>query len=429
MKIFFAIAWRNVMRNKKRSFITVFAIAVGLTAMIFMWSLYDGVFPMVVENMTSMFMGHMELAKPQFVDKPHLEYAVTDGTQILEAIAADAGVESYSPRLTAFGLVTYGDHSQGAAITGIDPELERRVGRVDDAVQEGGSFLQGGDRLGALIGSKLAQNIDVGIGDEILIVTSNRFNNLSYVGPLPIVGIVDTKLPDIDSSMIFVDRRVLAEAIFIDESIEFTNPDARITDTEGVFTSVAIRVKDQDDLQSVRARLQNAMPDDVQIRTWNEIVPWYEQMVEFRVAFGYIVLAIMLIIVVAGILNTVLMSVMERTREFGIMRALGTKGWQIFATVSLESIFLGLIGIAVGAACGIVLVLFFGYVGLDIYSSFDTDIMGHFYVFDTVVYPRLNLDNFLNICLIVLGCVALVSLYPARKASKMEPVSAIKALG
>ena len=429
MRIFMAIAWRNVMRNKKRSFITAFAIAVGLTALIFMWSLFDGVYPMLVDNMTSMFMGHLEISDPAYVEKPILDNAIVDGGPILAAVAANADVEAYSPRLTTFGLVSFGENSQGAAITGIDPELERKLGRIDELVEKGGTFFEGEDRGGILIGVTLAKNVDAGLGDEILLVTSNRFNNLAYLGPLPIVGIVNSGIPEFDGSTVFIERQTLAREIFVDTSVVYTNPDAEITDTSGILTSVAVRVKDQDKLQQVRDELQSLMPANARVRTWSEINPWIEQALELDVAFGYIILAIVLIIVVAGILNTVLMSVMERTREFGIMRALGTKSWQIFTTVSLESIFLGILGLLIGAACGIGLTLIFSQVGLDIYGSFDKSLMGQFYILDTVLYPKLALDHLIITCVLIMAAVILVSFYPARKASKMEPVAAIKALG
>lgn len=429
MRIFLAIAWRNVMRNKKRSFITVFAIAFGLVAMIFMWSLFDGVYPMMVENMTSLFMGHMEVSRPEYVEKPLLENAVVDGRPILDVLAGSAEVEAYSPRLRVFGLATYGENSQGAAIIGIDPELEKKLGKIDDFVQKGGSFLEGEQKNGIVVGALLAKNLDVGMGDEILLVTSNRFNNLSYLGPLPIVGIIKSNVPDIDGSTAFVLRERLAEEVFVDSSVEYTNPDARVTDTSGVLTEVAVRIRQPEKIEEVKAELQKLLPQGVVLRTWREITPWIEQALEVDVAFGYIVLFIVLIIIVAGILNTVLMSVMERTREFGIMRALGTKSWQIFITVSLESVMLGLIGLVVGSLFGIVVTLIFSQVGLDVYGSIDKSLMAQFFIFESTIYPRLNLQHFLTTCLIIMAAVVLVSLYPARKAAKMEPVAAIKTLG
>ena len=366
--------------------------------------------------MTSVFMGHLEIADPNYVEKPILDNAIVDGGPILEALAANPDVESYSPRLTTFGLVSFGENSQGAAIIGINPELDRKLGLIDDFVQEGGTFFEGDDRNGIVIGATLAKNVDAGLGDEVLLVTSNRF-------------IVKSTVPEFDASTVFVDRLTLAREIFVDTSVVYTNPDAEVTDIAGVLTSVAVRVKDQHKLEQVRDDLQQLMPPNADVRTWSEIAPWFKQALDIDVAFGYIVLAIVLIIVVAGILNTVLMSVMERTREFGIMRALGTKGWQIFTTVSLESVFLGLLGLVIGSVCGIGLTLIFGQIGLDLYGSFDESIMGQFYILDSVLYPNLALDHFIITCVIIMAAVVLVSIYPARKASKMEPVAAIKALG
>jgi ABC-type lipoprotein release transport system permease subunit len=371
----------------------------------------------------------MEIATPEYVEKPMLDYAITDAHPIIDAVKEIPGVVAYAPRLSTFGLVSYGDNSQGAAIIGVDPELEAEFGRIDDAILEGGTFLQDGDETGVVLGAKLARNIDVDVGDEILIVTSNRFNSLSYLGPLPIAGIVKTSVPDIDGTSLFINREILAREIFVDESVVYTNPDAEIKDISGVVTTVSISVEDNDKMEEIQAAIRDKLPEGTIIRNWREINPWIDQTFEMRVQFGYIVLFIVLLIVIAGILNTVLMSVMERTREFGIMRALGTKARQIFLTVSLESIMLGLIGILVGSIIGAGLTTLFGYTGMDIYGSLDESIMGQFYLFDTVLYPKLNIDRLFITCGIILLAVIVVSLYPARKASRMEPVSAIKALG
>lgn len=429
MRIFLSIAWRNVMRNKKRSAITAFAIAIGVTAMIFMWSLFDGLYPMMVENMTSLYMGHMEVTNPAYIEKPLLENAVTDGSKTLEIVKNHSGVSHYSPRLTTFGLASYGENSQGTAIIGIDPELEMNLGKIDDSVQEGGTFLKGEDRAGVVIGAKLAKNIDVGIGEQILLVTSNRFNNLSYLGPLEIVGIVKTGVPEIDSSTAYVDRRLLASEIFEDSGVEYTNPDARIDDVAGIFTTIAITTENMEALEDLRDELNASFSDDVVARTWQEVVPWVSQTMDIRQKFGYVVLSIVLLIVVAGILNTVLMSVMERTREFGIMRALGTRRSQIFLTVSLESVLLGLAGIFFGVILGVTITLITSHTGLDIYASIDEDIMGSFYMLESNVYPLLNLEHLIQTCVTILIAVIVVSIYPASKAAKMEPVKAIKTLG
>jgi putative ABC transport system permease protein len=427
MKTFLSIAWRNVLRNKKRSMITIFAIGFGLMAMIFMWGIYDGLTPLMIDNMTNTFMGHMEISTSEYVDKNQLEFAITDGAPLLEALTDVEGLAAFSPRLQVFGLLSYAENSRGGAIIGIDPEMEAQLGRIDDSIEEGGRFLSAPNEL--IIGSKLAENLGVGLGDEILIVTSNRFNNMSYLGPMPIVGLVNTGVPEFDSNTAFVDRKMLAEAVFIDSSVEYLNPEVEIVDPNQVMTSIAIKLERSDELPEIAASLGTIVPENKLLRTWKEIAPWVDQSIALREAFGYFLLGIVLIIVIAGILNTVLMSVMERTREFGIMRALGTKGRQIFLMVSMESIMLGVVGIVIGSVAGLLLNIIFNKVGLNIYGTIDQELMGQFYMLDPMVYPQINLDHFLSTCLIILISVVLISLYPARKASKMEPVNAIKTLG
>lgn len=414
MLIFLSIAWRNVMRNKKRSFITAFAIAFGLAALILMWSLFDGVYPAMIDNMTSMFMGHMEIATPEYIERPALENAVEDGEPLIEAARTHPNVEAYSPRLRVFGLVSYGDNSVGAAIVGIEPELEKNFGRLaSDKYIVDGEFISDDDVKGAVIGATLAKNLDVRLNERILFLTQGRYREMAY-SLLEVKGIIKTNVPEMDASMLFVRRADLAGSEVLDLP-------------EGI-TDLAIRVKDQDLLDETQEELQQAVGGKIQVRTWKEIVPWIEQALELDIAFGYIVLAILFIIVVAGILNTVLMSVMERTREFGIMQALGTKGSQIGLVVSLEAIMLGLIGLIFGAIFGTAITLILSQTGIDLYGAMDESFVGQFYM-EPIIYPQLSLEHLTINCVIVMIMVILVSLYPARKAAGMQPVEAIKALG
>ncbi len=418
MRIFLAIAWRNVMRNKKRSFITIFAIAFGLIFLIFMWSIIDGVYPVMIDNMTGLFMGHMEVSTPEFVDRPALENAIRDGDPVIAAVRDHPNVEAYSPRMRLFGLLSYAENSQGGVVIGIDPELERELGRLDDDefIIEG-RFITSDDVRGAVIGATLAKNLDARLGERIFFLTQGPHQELAYTN-LNVIGILKSHVPEIDGSMVFVRRADLT--------------DADVLDMPGAVTDVAIRLRDQNLLEETKAELQSALEghdEQKLVRTWKEIVPWIEQALAMDEAFFYFIVLIMFTVVVAGILNTVLMSVMERTREFGIMRALGTKGWQIATVVSLESVMLGVIGLVIGATCGIVLTLILGQTGLDLYSGIDESFMGEFYFFETRIYPLLNLDHFITTCIAVMVMIVLVSLYPARKAAKLEPVVAIKALG
>ncbi len=423
MRIFLAIAWRNVMRNKKRSMLTIVSISVGLVAMIMIWSMFDGMYPMLVSNLTS-FMGHIDITRPEYVDKPFLENAVTDGGGIIDTVAANPAVTAYSPRLVANGLVSFGSNSQGAVITGLDPDLESEFGRLTEIIGAGGRWLEPGD-AGIVLGAVLAKNLDVGLGDEVLLVISDRSKQLAYIGPLAVKGLIKSGVPDIDRSTAYVERRMLAGSLFVDAG----SGEAAGIDRGGVFTNLLLRVKNPDMLESVEEELQGKMPAGVTVRTWKEVTPWVESSFNTKVGFAYIVFSIVLLIVMAGILNTVLMSVIERTREFGIMRSLGTKRWQIFSTVSLESALLGVVGIAAGLVVGIGLVTVLGYTGIDMFSAMDEDMLGQFYMIDRIFYPRLGLEHLATTCAMIMVAVFLVAIYPAGKAASLQPVEAIKSLG
>lgn len=412
MKVFFAIAWRNIMRNKKRSFITAFAIAFGLIALIFMWALIDGIYPAMIDNMTSMYMGHLEIARPEYVDKPKLEYAITDEEPVLRAIRENPDIDAWSPRLSIFGLLTYADNSQGVAVVGVDPEKEANFGQLVSFVKEG-HFLEDADVAGAVIGATLAKNLDVRLGEKVFFLSQGPRSELAYMN-FTVVGIMRSNVPELDGSLAFVRRA------------DLLSPD--MLDMPAGFTTVAVRMKSHDVMDSAAAALNAALPEGVRGRTWKEMVPWFEQAIEMDNAFGYLLVFIMMVVVVAGILNTVLMSVMERTREFGIMRALGTKKRQVFLMVTIEACTLGLIGLLSGLVIGVITVLIVGQTGINLYGSLDPEILGEFYI-DPVVYPMLHLEHLATTCIAVILMTVLVSLYPARRAARLAPITAIKTLG
>jgi putative ABC transport system permease protein len=421
MGVFLSIAWRNILRNKKRSLLTALAIAVGLVAMIMIWSMFDGMYPVLVDNLTG-FTGHLDISTADYVDKPFLEYTITDGAGIIRAVAANPAVIAYSPRLQCNAMISYGSNSQGALIIGVDPELERSFGKLAELVGEGGHWLQPGEE-GLVLGAILAKNLDVSLGDKVLLVVSDRTQELAYLGPLDVVGLIRSGIPDIDRATAVVDRRLLASSVFVETSGQAAvKPD-------GVFSNLLIRIKNPDIIEGIQRELQAIMPSGVIVRTWKEVNPWVESSFRTKVGFAYIVFFIVLLIAMAGILNTILMSVVERTREFGIMRSLGTKRWQIFLTVVYESVMLGLLGIVAGTAIGVALVTYLGHVGIDLFSAMDQSMLGQFYIIDRIFYPRLGFEHFANTCLMIMLAVIFVSLYPARKAARMQPVEAIKTLG
>jgi putative ABC transport system permease protein len=466
MHIFLAIAWRNVMRNKKRSFITIFAIVLGVTAMILLWSLFDGIYPAMIDNMTSLYMGHIEISDSLYIEKPNLENTIVQGKPALEIIESNEEVLAYSPRLRAFGMVQYGDKVQGVAFVGVDPAREAAFGKLDDFISAG-RWLEDDDEDCVVIGTVVAKNLDIGLNDVITPHTINRWEDFANLMNMTVVGIVKTNVPDIDGSLLFMNRHELATALFDPAGIEVSDPSILPKyGPSGVFTEIAVRLKDQQHLQKVKEEIsqllaeryaplqeerrvelkaglagasgfeKEALEGDLDspeprtpiVRTWNEMVPWMQQAMEMDYAFGYLILLIMLIVVVAGILNTVLMSVMERTREFGIMRALGTKGGQIATVVSLEAVMLGLLGMFIGAVIGVAVTLVLSATGIDFTGMIDESFIGQFYM-EPKFYPSLNISHLAINCAIIMSMVIIVSIYPARKAAKMVPVEAIKALG
>ncbi len=402
--VFLKIAWRNILRNRKRSLITISAVSIGLGGLIFLWSFVDGAHYQMVENFTDYLPGHLQVHRKGFQLKKSLTL-LTDQTPSLEAIVDEThGVRACSKRIETVGLLSSPAATASAMIIAIDPEAERRVTKIEKMIQEGRA-LEAGDQRQVVVGSDLARKLEVAVGDKVVLMTEGVDGSLAGEA-FRVVGIFRSGSEFMDAWVVYAPLPVFQEMVAAGSGI----------------TNIAIKTDDRRELVSIAASIASRLPAGYETLTWREISPMTAQWIEFDNVFIFIIVLIVLVVVAAGILNTLLMSIMERLREFGVMLALGTTGPQIGTIVLLESLCLGIVGIGVGIFLGIVVTKFYHHYGIDL-SRF-TKAFGNFYV-GSIVYPRLSFRHMLLSCLIIFLSSVVVSFYPAWRAQKLEPVEAM----
>lgn len=406
MKTFFKIAWRNIIRNKYRSLITILAAAFGLAALIFIRAFVDGADCQMVENYTNLISGHLQIHTQGFQKKMGLERSIMGSSEIIRALKKEPDVIAAAERIKDYVLVSSAEHSSGVLLIGIDPVNEPKVTYLNKRIRNG-RYLSPDRDNEIILGRDLAEILGVCLEDKVVIMAQGLDGSLSS-GAYRLAGILDTGAEEIDKGVALITIKAAQDLLVLEKKV----------------SEVALRIDSVYKADRISRKVKEKLDTSkYEVLTWKEISPMTAQWLEFDRAFINAILFIVLLVVASGIFNTILMSVLERTREFGIMLALGTKRRQIVLMVGLESAILGLIGITAGAFSGCIISIGFNRQGINLAkfaSAFES------YYTGSIVYPRLSLDYVSLFSLIVLVVSVLVSIYPSIRAANLKPVKAIR---
>ncbi|HUG24488.1 ABC transporter permease [Piscinibacter sp.] len=401
------LAWRNVRRNPRRSAITVASIAIGLAALTFVWAFIDGMNRQMIENSTRFLAGDVQVHLKGYHDDPTLDLAMPQVEPVLAAVRAEPSVAAAGVRLEGKALASRGDKSRGVVVVGIDPRREPEVTSLLSAVVRGRPLAD--DTPGVLIGEQLAETLGLDAGGDLLLI-GQAYDGSVASGRYPIRGVFRTNIDEIDGYVAVLPLAAVREF--------FAAP-------EGA-TALALRLRDRGDVEAVRQTLAARVGDRYEVLAWPRLLPMVEVSARFHEVMGWVVLVVFFGIVAAAVANPVLMAVLERTREFGIMLAVGTGRGRLLRIVVYEAMFLGLLGLLIGNVLGLAAAAFFGRVGIDLgaFGSAVRTMPG----LEDVVYPVIRLDRSLLVSAVVFATACLSALYPAVKASLLEPVAAIRGI-
>ncbi|MBN1146578.1 MAG: ABC transporter permease [Anaerolineales bacterium] len=400
----FRMAFRDLGRNRRRTFFSILALAMGLALLILMASFIHGEMDGAMDTTIQLQSGHLQLRAQNYDERKtslKWEDLVENPTQVAEQISTLEPVIAASPRLFASGIVASSNQSAGVQIIGIDPDSV-----TNDPYREGvlsGEFLTPDDREGILIGRPLAEKMGLEVGDQINL-TANTSNGDVSEQPFTIRGIYSTETRVFDSAIVFLPLEK-AQAI---------------TRTEDHASTIFVLLKDKDQTDAVVSSLQTSL----KILTWtkmNEVILQTENLSKTYMSLFYL---IVLAVTATVIINTLIMAVFERTREIGIFAAIGMKGRRIMAMFLAESTILAVGGILLGLVLGFLVVAYLErngfYVGNMAVGG------GGFLIRDTV-YPKFNLNDTINVSMLAFVVTLLAGLYPALLAARMEPIEALRA--
>jgi len=327
----FRLAWRNILRNGRRTFITVVTISFAALLSIAMRGLQLGTYRVNIRNAVEMFSGYLQMQDPEYDEKPSLRNSFELTPEIRSVIEKTGGVTGWAPRIYSEGLLSLGDKTLGAAIFGVDPEAERRTTKIAGRMVEG-TFLEDGPAREAVLGVKLLENLEARIGDSIVVLSQaydGTLGNLFFL----VTGTVRTGSPDLDRHGLFMRLEDARDLLSMGERVSV----------------VALAASDLDAVDRIERVLDAALDDrEVEALGWKEIMPELEQSIELDNISGILMLAVLVIVAAFGILNTLLMSVTERFNEFGVLLAVGMPPGRLVATVLIETLLIIGLGLAAG---------------------------------------------------------------------------------
>ncbi len=406
--IYLKLGWRNLWLHPLRTALTAAGLAVGIGALTFLSAMDDGWMQQIKTNFALTVTGHIQIHAEGFEQSRRLSQHLEHPLALKRQLQARPEIAQVVQRLRVSGLASSAGANGGALIYGIEPSGEKRLSRLAGFLDQG-RWLRDGDRHDAVLGDGLADRLDIGIGDKLVLMAAMPGGDIASE-VFRVRGLIHSGVMDVDDMMALVPLGTAQSWLGMGEGI----------------TDLVIRARSFEAVQPLADALRSSLAGQgLEVLSWSEIDPMAQQWADFADAYTWIVLAIVIIIVLAEVLNTMLMSLHERTREFGLMGALGVGQPQLFAMVIWETVILVAIGSVLGFLLGAGLSLWFGEQGIDL-SRF-AEAFSFMYM-DPVVHPLLLADSCLRILGATLIGAVLAGCLPAIKAARLEPAAALRSI-
>lgn len=385
----------------------VAAIAAGLWGGLFASGIFTGMYDTMVSAAIDRQYGHFQIHAKDFRSERLITMVIPDADTIVSGLRNIPGVVGVTGRTVIDGMGSSTASNQGVTIVGVDPEAERSVTTISRRLVAG-TYFQGDGRNPILIGRKLAEKLSLHLYGKIVLAFQNFDGTIVY-GAFRIVGIFDTEADSFDGTTVLVRRADLE----------------RLTGREMIH-EIAVRLSTNDSLVSVSRRVAQEYPS-LSVETWKDLAPDLRVTAESADITMEIFLGVILLALLFGITNTMLMSVLERTREFGVLIAVGMKRRRVFMMVVVETIFLSITGSIVGVALGVASMWLTAYVGGISLAWFSAGLSA--YGISSTLIPVVHAAVYPVLAVMVMVAACGAALYPAMKAIRLNPASAIATYG
>lgn len=402
LTLLFSLAWRNLWRNRRRTLVILFAIVLGVWAMIVMSAFSRGIAMQIFNSAIDDMTGHIQIHAPSYLDDPVIDHTIDEDNAALVSALSNKKIESWTFRIRVPAVIASEQESSGLVLLGINPSTEANMSFVKNDIALGRYFSDADDQ-GIIIGKKLAERLGTGLDKRVVIMTQDASNKIADRG-FRIIGIFDADVNEMETGFAFIALNTARHLLQADNKI----------------SEIALRAKDVAATDSVVAELARALPA-LDVKAWHTLQPFVRIMLEVYDSMMIVWNLIVFLAMGFGIVNTLLMAVFERTREFGLFLALGLRPSFILFQIWLEALLLLFIGLIVGNAVSWLTVVATGD-GIDV-SAFSRGMelakMSNIIPF-VIVQKDLIMSN---LVVLILGMMA--GFYPAWRATRLVPADAI----
>ena len=399
------IAWRNIWRNKTRSFVVICSIIIGLWAGVFMLAFSWGLYKNNIDDTVYKQLSHIQIHHPSFKVENESKYTISNTDEIIHKLQSNENIVSVSSRVITTGMITSPTTASGVKIYGITPSSEETQIGLNENVRQG-AYFESGKENEILIGEKLAKKLKIKVKSKVVLTFTDVENEIVSAA-FRVGSLYRSKNISLDEVNVYVQKNQLGKLL----ELEATESN-----------EIAILLKNEAQLDSVKAYSASLISKG-KVEDWKELSPELGMVIESFNMYTYIITGIILLALTFGIVNTMLMSVLERVRELGMLMAIGLNKRKIFIMIMLETLYLTLIGCPIGLLVGWLSINFLGKSGINI-SMFSEGLAS--YGFSSIVYPSLDNEKYVIVAGMCFITAILAAIYPAYKALQLNPSEAIR---
>jgi len=403
------LAWKNLWRNRRRTLITLAALSLSLMLIQAVHNLSYGVYQTMIDSGVRAGSGHLVVYQQGYL-KSRDERLAFNPDRLVDDIAKLPGVQTVLPRLYLPGLAQSSRESRGILLTGVDPQMERVVNPFVKKLPLDG-WLPSLDGREAILGSRLLKELQLKPGNKFVVTMQHQSGEL-VSEMLRVHGVVTTGVKNIDRSLLMVGR----------------NRAAKLVGMEGKIHELAVVLDHQNSEEKVFPLFHRLLEKRIDVAgyTWEEAMPNLYNAIRLDYASQKFIFVIMMLIVAIGVINTLLMSVMERFREFGVILAVGASAMRLRILVILEALLLGLVSMVIGTILGALVTWYLESVGIDMRTFVSESLEFGGVVFDPIMRAAWDIPWMLKISFYLLFLSLMAAFYPAIKAGRISPVAAMR---
>lgn len=410
MSLVLRLAWRNLWRHPRRTWLTTAAMVFSNVLLVFMIALQFGAYGLMIDNTLQTFSGHVQVQAPGYLDDRKMRQSIADIDSLADALRAELGTDRVAARAAGFALASSEDRSYGVAVYGVEPGFEGNVSTVPGLVVEG-RYLGESSAEEIVIGEALARNLRVGVGDEITLLGSGRDGSFA-AAVVAVTGIFRSGTQAFDRNVAEMPLRFFQDTFSMN----------------GAGHEVVVNASSIDAVPELKQRVEawlNTPRDDLVVYDWDALEPGLRQAIRADMSSAFFMYGILVILVAFSVLNTQLMSVLERTHEFGVVMALGLRPGRLGRLVLLETAMMGVMGLLIGVALGAVVVSWFNVHGFAYPGMAE---MAAKFNLPARFYPEVSPVTVLAGPTVVLVFTIVAAFYPALRLHRMRPVEAMRAV-